>query len=230
MLLRLEDISFRFPGATRPVFDGLSLKISDPGFHALFGPSGVGKTSLARIISGDIGDYTGRVDTVHMRAVLYTYNLERLPGWSSVGKHLDKITDPRQKDKRAGMIRAFGLADFMGARFSRLSLGQQNRINLMRYLLQRFDMLIMDESLANVDEVTREKIILTIKGMFPDKIFLYISHNLLEVSKYCDRIFVIRSGGRIPQAVAVKGAGYSGEASFDPGRLEPVMLEIMNVS
>ena len=51
----------------------------------------------------------------------------------------------------------------MKSRFAQLSLGQQNRTNLTRYLLQDFDLLIMDESLANVDELTKEKIILKIK-------------------------------------------------------------------
>ena len=55
----------------------------------------------------------------------------------------------------------------MESRFAQLSLGQQNRTNLTRYLLQDFDLLIMDESLANVDELTKEKIIQKIKEMFP---------------------------------------------------------------
>ena len=45
-------------------------------------------------------------------------------------------------------------------RFAQLSMGQCNRVNLVRYLLQTFGILIMDESLANVDEPTRQTIIL----------------------------------------------------------------------
>ncbi len=86
-----------------------------------------------------------------------------------------------------------------GSRFSQLSLGQQNRINLIRYLLQDFDLLIMDESLANVDELTREKIILTIKATFPDRYFLYISHNVVEVSKFCREIVVFRGARKRPR-------------------------------
>ena len=55
----------------------------------------------------------------------------------------------------------------------------------VRYLLQDFDVLIMDESLANVDELTREKIILKIKALFPERCFLYISHNVAEVARFC---------------------------------------------
>ena len=53
-------------------------------------------------------------------------------------------------------------------RYSQLSMGQCNRVNLLRYLLQDFSMLIMDESLANVDEPTRQAILYTIKTTFPE--------------------------------------------------------------
>ncbi|WP_413836165.1 ATP-binding cassette domain-containing protein, partial [Desulfobacula sp.] len=88
------------------------------------------------------------------------------------------------------LIEIFELNDVLGSRFSKLSMGQQNRMNLIRYLMQDFDLLIMDESLANVDEKLRETIILAIKELFSDKMFLYISHNLMEVSKFCSQILV----------------------------------------
>ena len=53
-MIACHDITFRYPGAEAPLFDGLDVTIDKPGFHALFGPSGVGKTTLAKIISGDI--------------------------------------------------------------------------------------------------------------------------------------------------------------------------------
>ena len=60
-MIECHDISFRYPGADTTLFQGLDLTIDQAGFHALFGPSGVGKTSLARIISGDIEDFSGGV-------------------------------------------------------------------------------------------------------------------------------------------------------------------------
>ncbi len=125
---------------------------------------------------------------------------------------------------------AFGMAKYMGLRFSQLSLGQQNRINLMRYLLQDFELLIMDESLANVDEMTRERIILKIKAMFPHRYFLYISHNVVEVSKFCKEILVFRSPRKQPQTLSVNGIDLRSIQSVDRDLLEQTMLEIMNAS
>ena len=230
MQFKCLDISFKYPGSDNYVFKNLTFELGEPGFHALFGPSGVGKTSLAKILTGEIIDFSGKIHMNGMKTLLYSYNLERLPGWSSIGKHLEKVTLPSQKSKKDELIEAFGLEQLMGSRFSQLSLGQQNRINLIRYLLQDFHMLIMDESLANVDELTREKILLKMKNMFPDSFFLYISHNVIEVSKFCKEILVLRDAGKTPQVTKIEGQNYSIHGLIDKEKLEHSMLEVMNAS
>jgi ABC-type multidrug transport system ATPase subunit len=230
MLFKCRDITFKYPGSTHYVFKNLSFEMIDPGFHALFGPSGVGKTSFAKIITGEIPGYSGEIHRDGIKILLYSYNLERLPGWSSVGKHLEKITPPSLESQKDELIEAFGLKELVGYRFSQLSLGQQNRINLIRYLLQDFHMLIMDESLANVDELTREKILLKMKDMFPDVFFIYISHNVIEVSKFCKEILVLRNAAKVPQVTKVEGQNYSIQRPIDKKKLEQTMLEVMNAS
>lgn len=229
-MIECQDIRFRYPGAETPLFNGLDVAIDIPGFHALFGPSGVGKTSLARIISGDIHEFEGRVKAIGDKPCLYTYNRERLPGWSPVGRHLEKTTPPGRQPLKDELIDHFGLSELMGMRYSQLSMGQCNRVNLLRYLLQDFSLLIMDESLANVDEPTRQAILYKIKSIFPEAGFLYISHNVMEVSQFCDQIVVFRGAHKSPQIRLVSGQDHREDLPLNPSERERTILEIMNAA
>jgi ABC-type multidrug transport system ATPase subunit len=228
MLLECKDISFTYPGSKTEVFKDMSYRISSPGFHALFGPSGVGKTTLAKMMTGDINNFSGEITTSDIHRVLYTYNLERIPGWTTVREHLETTTPESNKAKIDGLVTAFGMDAYLDSRFSQLSLGQQNRTNLARYLLQEFDLLIMDESLANVDEVTKENIILKMKATFSDRCFLYISHNVAEVAKFCKQILVLRGRHKSPQTLSILGQDHSNGKDLNKKELEQSMLEIVN--
>ncbi len=230
MPIEYKNINYKYPGAQNPVFNNLSCRVGEPGFHALFGQSGVGKSTFARMIAGQLNGFAGEIAAKEPKKVYYSYNLERLPGWSGVGEHIDKVTPEANKDRINEIVESFGLSACMGSGFSRLSLGQQNRVNLARYLLQDFDLLIMDESLANVDEATREQIIFKIKEMFPEKSFLYISHSVAEVSRFCGNILVLRSFLKMPQALTIHGQDDVRGKQVVKKNLEETMLEIVNAS
>jgi ABC-type multidrug transport system ATPase subunit len=228
MLLECKDISFKYPSSNTAVFKSMNYRLAGPGFHALFGPSGVGKTTLAKMMTGHIKDFSGEINRSGIQRVLYTYNLERIPGWFTLGEHLATITPQSKKAKIEDLVTTFGMEAYVDSRFSQLSLGQQNRSNLVRYLLQKFDLLIMDESLANVDEVTKESIVLKIKAAFCDRCFLYISHNVAEVAKFCKQIIVLRGHHKTPQIVSISGQDYSNGQELVKQDLERTMLEIVN--
>ena len=228
MDLNCRNLAFTYPGTDAPVFSDLSFSLALPGFHALFGPSGVGKTSLANILSGSVDDFAGSVELPPEAKTLYTFNTERLPGWSSVGRHLEKVCDASRRAQLMPLAECFGVSACLDRRFPQLSLGQKNRVNLLRYLMQDFHILILDESLANVDESTRERIIFSIKAVFPERGFLYISHNIVEVARFCNQIVVLRGAGKTPSAMVVTGLDARQDQHHPPGAQDRVMLEIMN--
>jgi ABC-type multidrug transport system ATPase subunit len=230
MPVECKNINYKYPGSQFPVFSNLSCRVGMPGFHALFGQSGVGKSTLARMIAGQLNGFSGEIKRHEPVTIFYSYNLERLPGWSDVGEHIVKVTPEANKHRIDEIIESFGLSACAGSGFSRLSLGQRNRVNLARYLLQDFDLLIMDESLANVDEATREQIIYKIKDMFPQKSFLYISHSVAEVSKFCRNILVLRDYSKAPQIAAIDGRDNLKGKDIVKKELEETMLEIVNAS
>lgn len=230
MSLLVDKVAFTYSGAEHPLFKEVSFQLATPGFHSFFGPSGVGKTTLAKIITGDIKRSAGTVATYGLSTLLYSHNKERLPGWSGVGRHLTRVIPQAMLAGIDHLVEIFGLSECIDSRFDQLSMGQQNRVNLIRYLLQDCDLLIMDEGLANVDELTREKIILAIKAMFPRRYFIYISHNVMEVAKFCDSILVFRGKGKAPQTRMIQGCNIMKRDDFSRTALDATLLEIMNAA
>ena len=232
MQLTCDKLSFQYPNNGTKVLDRLSFTIQGPGFHAVFGPSGAGKTSLARIISAGISEYQGDLQLTGISTILYCYNMERLPGWTNIDKLLQEVTPSGRESLLAELLTVFDLNDLLDARFPQLSMGQQNRVNLIRYLVQDFDLLILDESLANVDEQLRQTIILHIKERFPNRMFLAISHNLLEIATLCRDIMVLDTCKEGEQGRLIQGMDLhrNGTEDIRPDRkkLDAVMLEIMN--
>lgn len=204
MYLRCEDLSYAYSSDSPPVFRGVNLLLNGPGFYALFGLSGVGKSTLARLLTnryggrdaGMDGAMSGKIQT-DLQTILYAHDSERLPGWVSIERHLYGVVPSKNHGLLKQLIREYGMKDVVHQRFSSLSMGQKNRVNLIRYLLQDWDMLITDEVLANVDEPTRYTILSSIKTLFPNRIVLYISHNAIEVVRFSKGIFVLPQTFRV---------------------------------
>jgi multiple sugar transport system ATP-binding protein len=228
MRLECNGLNFTYPGSEIQVIDNLSFSMTGPGFYAVFGPSGVGKTSFARLLTRHSDLLDQPVKTPGIDTILYTYNLERLPGWAPVGRHLDQVCPPDRQGLKKELIARFCLEPVLDARFSQLSMGQQNRMNLIRYLLQDFDLMILDESLANVDEKLRQTILPAIKERFAHKMFLYISHNLMEVARFCKEILVLAGPSRNISSRLISGLNETSGGKVDKSALDKVMLEIMN--
>ncbi len=191
MHIACRNLHYTYPGADFPVFSNLDWSIEGPGFFALFGLSGTGKSTLARLISGELSPTQGDIDIPNAKRVFYTHNAERIPGWNTVGAHLRSVTPASKASLLTTILKDYGMEAHLESRFSGLSMGQKNRINLARYLVQEFDLLIADEVLANVDEPTRNHILERLKNLFPQKTFIYISHNALEVARFSQTIHVL---------------------------------------
>jgi ABC-type molybdate transport system ATPase subunit len=88
----------------------------------------------------------------------------------------------------------------------------------------------MDESLANVDETTRSRIILTLKTLFPEKYFVYISHNMMEIARFCKQIIVLRTPDKQPQTCMIAGLDLLKDGDPAAEDLERTMLEIVHAA
>jgi len=175
---------------------------------------------------------SGQVIKKDLSKGLFSYNTERLPAWVTVEEHLKSVL-PKGNDKLLEyLITNFGVMPIMEHKFPKLSMGQKNRVNLIRYLVQDFDLLIADEVMANVDEPSRKKILSIIKKTFPDRTFIYISHNAHEVVLFSKAIFVFPQAGQtaISGLTVVDGLDLDTATGREDENLQGKVLDILRAS
>jgi len=208
-LLELRSVSKRF-GAT-PVLNHISLTISAGEFLTLLGESGSGKTTLLRLIAGfeqpssgeiwmngerldGLPPYKRRVNTVFQQYALFPHLKVRenvAYGLRVKSTAAEEIT--RRVDDALGMVK---MLEFAGARPGTLSGGQQQRVALARALVNRPQVLLLDEPLSALDANLRKQMQSELKALQRQVgiTFVFVTHDQEEAMALSDRIALIRSG------------------------------------
>ncbi len=182
------------------IFEETSFTIPSPGFHSIIGKSGTGKSTLAKIISNLISlDKYTKFNTF-FKNILYCYDEEKFPQWQNIRKHIYSLPIKEGALRIKYLLNDFNLSDEILEKYPyQLSSGESNRLNLIRYLILPYDVLILDEVLSSVDEPTRLDILLKIKqnlndpkNKSSDKTIIYITHNLAEVALFSKNITLLK--------------------------------------
>lgn len=140
----------------RPILGPVSLTVGAGQRVALLGPSGVGKTTLLRIIAGLDRDFAG-TRSVPERLAMVFQEPTLLP-WRTALANLTLPTGATRAEAAALMAQV-GLAGREAAYPRQLSLGQQRRLSLARAFVARPGILLMDEPFASLDEATRDRML-----------------------------------------------------------------------
>lgn len=140
----------------RPILGPVSLTVGAGQRVALLGPSGVGKTTLLRIIAGLDRDFAG-IRAVPDRLAMVFQEPTLLP-WRTALTNLTLPTGATRAEAAALMAQV-GLAGREAAYPRQLSLGQQRRLSLARAFAARPGILLMDEPFASLDEATRDRML-----------------------------------------------------------------------
>ena len=208
-LLDVRAVSKRF--GAREVLKTFSLEIAPGEFLTLLGESGSGKTTLLRLIAGfeqptageiwmhgtrldTLPPYKRRVNTVFQQYALFPH----LNASENVAYGLHAAAAPkaeistRVKDALA-MVR---MQDFAAARPTKLSGGQQQRVALARALVNRPELLLLDEPLSALDANLRKEMQSELKSLQREVgiTFLFVTHDQEEAMALSDRIALLRNG------------------------------------
>jgi len=208
-LLEVRAVAKRF--GARDVLKSISLNIAAGEFLTLLGESGSGKTTLLRLIAGFEQPTAGeiwmsgeRLDTLppHKRRVNTVFQNYALFPHLSVRDNVayglrvqgaPKNEIPRRVAEALNMVK---MAAFAGARPSRLSGGQQQRVALARALVNRPQLLLLDEPLSALDANLRKEMQSELKALQREVgiTFLFVTHDQEEAMALSDRIALLRDG------------------------------------
>jgi ABC-type Fe3+/spermidine/putrescine transport system ATPase subunit len=208
-LLEVRAVSKRF--GPREVLKTLSLEIAAGEFITLLGESGSGKTTLLRLIAGfeqpTVGEiwmhgtrldtlppYKRRVNTVFQQYALFPHlNVSENVAY---GLHAADTPKAEIATRVADALAMVRMQEYAAVKPTKLSGGQQQRIALARALVNRPQLLLLDEPLSALDANLRKEMQSELKSLQREVgiTFLFVTHDQEEAMALSDRIALLRNG------------------------------------
>jgi spermidine/putrescine transport system ATP-binding protein len=239
--LVMTGLTKRFGSFT--AVDSLDLTVPSGGFFALLGPSGCGKTTTLRMVAGleeptagtiqlagdDISKlrpYRRQVNTVFQNYALFPH----LDIYENVAFGLRRRKADRVQEKVTEMLDLVELAGYERRRPSQLSGGQQQRVALARALINRPQVLLLDEPLGALDLKLRRQMQIELKRIQTEIgiTFVHVTHDQEEAMTMADTIAVMNAGvieqmGRPAELydnpATTFVANFLGQSNLVPGRV-----------
>lgn len=241
--VELEDVAKSFDGV--PVLDGVDLVVDDGRTLSLLGPSGSGKSTLLRIVAGLEHPDRGRVrlagddvtgTPVHHRGVGVVFQDQALFPHLDVGANVGfglRMAGVRAAERRrrvADALELVGLPGYQDRDPATLSGGEAQRVALARALAPEPGVVLLDEPLAALDQLLRERLLVELRALFDELAVtvVAVTHDPTEAAALGDRIAVLLDG-RIAQTgtpgqviaapVSAPVAGLVGQRNVLDGRV-----------
>ena len=217
--LKLENVSFRYPGTEKDILKNVNLTIHPGEKLAVVGLNGAGKTTMVMLLCGFYDPTEGRVllNGMDIRefnrkqyyelfsAVFQGFSIQDTTIAECVAQtatdiDMDKVSDCLDKAGLTATIAKF--PDGVQTHFGRevyldgvmLSGGQTQRLMLARALYKDGPILVLDEPTAALDPIAENDIYMKYSEMTAGKTSVFISHRLAS-TRFCDRIIFVADGG-----------------------------------
>jgi len=224
LIVEMQGIVKRFPGVLAN--DHVDFELRPGEIHALLGENGAGKSTLMNVLAGlykqDAGiikvhgqplEFSSPRDAINAGIGMVHQHFMLVPSQTVTENILLGLGEPRffmrlnEYDKKvADLGDRFGLKVDPRAKIWQLSVGEQQRVELLKMLYRGANVLIMDEPTAVLAPTEIEGLFQTLRSMIAQgKSVIFISHKLQEVTAIADRVTVLRRGRVTASGVVTKG-------------------------
>ncbi|MGL4528145.1 MAG: ABC transporter ATP-binding protein [Aestuariivirga sp.] len=229
--LEIQGLTKRYPGVVAN--DGVSLKVKAGEIHALIGENGAGKSTLVKCVYGLVRPDAGRIVWDGMQVTIGSPVAARRLGIGMVFQHfslfealtvienialgLDGAKDDAALRARvADILATYSLPLDPDRPVHTLSVGERQRIEIVRCLLQNPRLLIMDEPTSVLTPQEADRLFATLRRIAAEGCaILYISHKLGEVRALCEAATILRGG---------KVVGHCDPRAETPRRMAELMV------
>ena len=217
-VIDIENVTFAYENG-KNVLDNISLSIKKGEKVAILGRSGVGKSTLVRLLTGTYTDYTGsisvlgkvptekmlgtKISLLNQKPYLFDMTIRENLKLALLDKKEEvtddeinsKIEESLEKSQLTRLISELpdGINTNVFETGSRFSGGERQRIAFARTLIQNNELLFLDEPTVGLDPKTEHELLKTIFETNRDKTIVWITHHLNSI-KYMDRIIFIKDG------------------------------------
>lgn len=212
-MLKLKGITKKYGEV--PVLKGINMEIKRGEIVGIVGLNGAGKSTLMRTISGATDFNSGTIEINKMNVKSLKSNRVRrkisllntsynLYGELTVKENLEiyrRIYGASIKEKER-VIDELEISTFLDKKVGTLSTGMRKRAEIACATMHDFCLLLMDEPTNGLDIEAKEDIVKYIKSMStPDNAIVITSHNTKDIERLCDRVYIIREGEIIRDAL-----------------------------
>ena len=193
----LKDIALHVNN--KPLFEGVNFTPTKNKWSVILGKSGVGKTTLIRILAGleTFGDVTGEISAP--ASIAWMGQKDLLFEWKSILDNvllpISLISKPSLADIKMAkdFLNKVGLKDKESVYPNTLSGGQRQRVALVRTLMKKADVVLMDEPFSALDGITKRQCQDLFYTMLNDKTVIVIRHDVNEAIASSDDVYVMTS-------------------------------------